>query len=213
MAPPEKEVVSNEDSDSESLDDAIALGEENKKRQRGMDADAEDSELDDMEEEDEDDDEMEGIDSEDDDEDQPQAHGALKGIFSALNTILDRPEKKKKKGIILSEISTQEIEKKKKEEEERRKIEEQKKKQRLAKLTRHETHVLPDITNREFERDLRKIATRGVVKLFNSVLIAQEEALAEEEEAPIVPGKDRTKGAKRRRTNEKKKKQKTETES
>jgi len=81
-------------------------------------------------------------------------------------------------------------------------------------LTRHETHVLPDPLNREFERDLRKIATRGVVKLFNSVLIAQEEALAEEEEeAPITPGKDRTKGAKRRRTNEKKKKQKTENQS
>lgn len=64
------------------------------------------------------------------------------------------------------------------------------KRQRIEKRAEREKQlVVPDHTSADFEKQLRKLATRGVVALFNAVAKAKKEA-AEKEEAEKVKVED-----------------------
>jgi len=175
---------------SQSSDDddhaGDALNDEDAKRTRIRQDDADDADGESSEEE-------EGNEEDELDADEPEftAHGPLKGLQSAFNTIMERERQKKKGAVILSEMRIGDSEAQKKEEERKRREERDKRKQMKAKLALHKAHVMPDVLQKNFEMDLRKIATKGVVRLFNSVQTAQAEAAAEKERAEKEDGESR----------------------
>lgn len=178
-----------EDSDaaaSQSSDDdddaGDALNDEDAKRTRIRKDDADDADGESSEEEEENEENQE---DEEDDAAEPvfTAHGPLKGLQSAFNTIMERERQKKKGAVILSEMRIGDSEAQKKEEERKRREERDKRRQMKAKLALHKAHVMPDVLQKSFEMDLRKIATKGVVRLFNSVQTAQAEEAAEKARA------------------------------
>ena len=91
----------------------------------------------------------------------------LKGLAKAFNTILSRSEE--------TQVPSKAVQ----EAEERKKVELKLRKQ-IRELRRSrkqiDGHKKVDILKKEFEKSLRRIATRGVVALFNAVRDAKSEA-------------------------------------
>ena len=89
----------------------------------------------------------------------------FKGLSKAFATILSRPVADGAK-VVLSERTelTAADEKRKVEEKLRRQLRET----RRAKKE-HDGHVKVDVLRKDFEKNLRKIANKGIVKIFNAV--------------------------------------------
>ena len=92
----------------------------------------------------------------------------LKGLAKAFNTILTRSEEKGSEPVL-----TEAEERKKTELKLRKQIRELRKSRKLI-----DGHKKVDVLKKDFERQLRRIATRGVVTLFNAVREVKESAAA-----------------------------------
>ncbi|KAI8391612.1 Rrp15p-domain-containing protein [Radiomyces spectabilis] len=150
------ESSSNEQNDASDLDDDM----------NESDADESDADDEDDEDEDEEDDEMDLGEDED-----KAKKGSSEAFSEAMTKILGRnlSASDKKQPILARARGTE------------RKIEDEKLEYKARKVIsaekkalRSKGRVIPDYTTFEYEKRLRKVATRGVVKLFNAILTQQK---------------------------------------
>ncbi|ORZ35045.1 Rrp15p-domain-containing protein, partial [Catenaria anguillulae PL171] len=136
--------------------------------------------------------EGEGEEDEEEDEDLPRlkkgkaAKKPTRPLNEAIADILSSKPRASATAPILSRTA---IERKLEEE----KIEEKARKilAREHKLDYSKEHVLPSAADLEYERKLRKVATRGVVKLFNAVRAAQHKVkVVKAKDASVIPSMD-----------------------
>jgi len=115
----------------------------------------------------------------------------MAGMLDVINKILNKKIKDTGQSVILSKYK----------EGKKRKLEQ--KKEELAKKAkleskaefREKNHVVPDRSNAEKEVALRRIGTKGVVKLFNAVTKHQKEMESKLKKAPTQMKKDKVIGS------------------
>jgi len=127
--------------------------------------------LDDIDSDDDDDDEMNDELSDDDDENEKNtdAQGRNIALASVMSRILNTDTNEKPILAKAKEIE-QKIEDEKLDYKARKALTAERKK------LEEKDRVIPDYTTFEYEKKLRKLATRGVVKLFNAIKTAQEKS-------------------------------------
>eukprot|EP00794_Sanderia_malayensis_P018183 gene18183-19997_t len=121
-----------------------------------------------------------------DDNGEEKKHGTA-GMADVISKILNKKVKEDTKNIILSKYKEGKKRKQLESEEAHEKHESAKRKAEL----REKNHVIPDRSNAEKEVILRKIGTKGVVKLFNAVTKHQKETESKLKKASTIGKKDK----------------------
>eukprot|EP00112_Aurelia_sp_Birch-Aquarium-sp1_P006206 Seg169.10 transcript_id=Seg169.10/GoldUCD/mRNA.D3Y31 product="RRP15-like protein" protein_id=Seg169.10/GoldUCD/D3Y31 len=106
-----------------------------------------------------------------DENDQVEKKKNMAGMIDVIGKILNKKINTDEKGVILSKYKEG---KKRKLQQEEETIE-KKAKAKIKSEFKEKNHVVPDRSNADKEVSLRKIGTRGVVKLFNAVAKHQKE--------------------------------------
>ena len=106
---------------------------------------------------------------------QPAPEG-LKGFSKAFATILSRQKKEKGDEILAERAELHQLEEKQKSEE---KLKKQLRETRKAKKS-EDGHTKVDVLRKDYEKSLRKVANRGIVKIFNAVREFKEGKISEQ---------------------------------